>query len=695
MWTTHAHPTITARLKLAWVLFLIGSGSFANASAAEILTKASEVRALSITRAEQGLEARLRGVILFLEPGSIFIQDDTSSTFFQAESFGALGNLRVGDEVEVEGRTRMGLFQPGLGPSRFRVIGHSPLPPGIPVSYDDLLSGRYHYRRVTIEGVLRTVDLQDEAQTRLRVALGPRSVEVRIGTLPDRGRSLVDARVRISGLAAGLINERRQLVQPYLWLADWSDLEIVRAAPVPSEIPLISATELLAFKDNSVSEHRVRVEGTVSAVFPAGVVYLRQDAVAFGVRFRTTPPLQEGDRLTVLGFPEMDRYSATVTDAVILQRESGPPIAPLILEAPDDLSGAHDGNLITVTGTVRAAFKHEGGATLSLKGRTRTIEVHLPEIATELEPLSQVQVTGICVVQSARGGSNLFTSSADTLALRARTSADVQVLNNPPWWTPRRLTVLLTALGALTLLIALWNRALHRQVQRQTHALRRRIESEAALEERQRIAREFHDSLQQDLTGLGLRLDAAATRPLDEKAQRIIEISRSLLSRIQAETRNFVSDLRDATENDGDLTKALETIAGLPYPEGIQVKIEWLAAPPTLSAGTLHHLRMMVRESVSNAVKHAQASTITIKVDSDKSMLAVTIIDNGCGFDPVAKTQGTSGHFGCVGIRERAHKIGAEVNWESMPQKGTSVEIKVPRVSSSPRIESELSLSRP
>jgi signal transduction histidine kinase len=229
------------------------------------------------------------------------------------------------------------------------------------------------------------------------------------------------------------------------------------------------------------------------------------------------------------------------------------------------------------------------------------------------------------------------------------------------------------------LLAGLWIAVLRRQVRRQTAALRRRIESEAALEERHRIAREFHDSLEQDLTGLALRLDAVATRTFDEKGRQIIDVSRGLLSRIQAETRNFVSDLRDAAENDGDLASALEAAATrLDSADGVEVRVEFAGPPPPLPVATVHQLRMIARESVTNALKHARAGRVTIDVAVVGATLRLRVTDDGRGFDATLETRGKSGHFGCVGIRERARKVGAQVTWRSGPGQGTTVEVTLP-----------------
>ena len=205
--------------------------------------------------------------------------------------------------------------------------------------------------------------------------------------------------------------------------------------------------------------------------------------------------------------------------------------------------------------------------------------------------------------------------------------------------------------------------------------------------------------MEQELTGLSLRLDAATTRPLEEKARTLLETSRSLVSRIQSEARNLVSDLRE-TGHATTLTEALELLATR-APEGIAITLDLHPIGPIPSHVT-HHLRMIAQEAITNALKHAHPTQIqlhlsespslhlsssprlpvsksqSLQVSPSPSLLTLRITDNGQGFDPTAQTHGQPGHFGCIGIRERARKVGAEVKWESEPGRGTTVCVELP-----------------
>jgi signal transduction histidine kinase len=669
---------------------LLASGSTVAAQE-RVITTALEVRSLSPAEAESGIPVRLRGVVVFVEGVSaIFVQDETSTTFFRLPSPPL---PRVGDEIELTSKTRMGLYLPGLGDTTYRVLGHRELPPGIPVHYDDLHFGRYHYRRVTAEGIVRSVLPAEGNRTLVRLAMGSRVIDVRVEAPVPSDHPLVDHRVRITGLAAGQINApRRQLVQPFLRVVGWNDVVVLEPAPPAADVPQVSAEELLAFRVSGLGEQRVRIDGVVSAVFGEEQVFLHQGNMAFVVRFGRRTELAPGDRVTVVGFPSMERFSASVVDADLLARTPGPPPAVVDIDSLDELygkpgdqqPGKHDGRLVRVTVIVRDAFKSEEGTTLLVQGGKRTIQARVPD-GTVVPPAgAQIRLTGICQVETAVSGSG-FQSRPGLVSLRSPSPDDLEVLRTPPWWTSRRLSLMLAGLAGVLLLSGLWIAVLRRQVRRQTAALRHRIEEEAAFEERQRIAREFHDTLEQELAGVTLRLDALATRITDEKGKGLVTASRNLVSRIQIETRDLISDLRDAAETAGDLVAALAAVAARHSSDGdVQVRVEARNAIPPLPAATVHDLRMMARESVNNARKHGRATHVNIEAEALADRLVLRIIDNGCGFDPGAQLEGKRGHFGCAGIRERGRKIGAEVTWQSSLQRGTTVEVTLPLPSTAP-----------
>ncbi len=334
------------------------------------LTTALELRSLSPEVAESGVAVDLRGVVIFAEArGTVFFQDATAGTFFQLKGLTAPA---PGDEIRVRGISYPGLYLPGIQEATLEVLGHPGLPEAVAVSFDDLSSGRYHYQRVSVEGIVRTVEAVDavapdkEGVSLVRVALGSRVVEVRMEAPLQAGDSLIDSRVRITGLAAGELNPRRQLVEPYLRCRDWSDLQILDVGRTGQAIPEVSPEQLLNFAVGGQERRRVRVGGIVLAVFPDGEVYLRNGEAGIGVR-RTgaDPRLENGDRVEMAGFPEMDRFSARIVDAVVVDHfpgEGSPP--PVAATMPDLLSGLHESDLILLEAEISEQYRNERGVFL-------------------------------------------------------------------------------------------------------------------------------------------------------------------------------------------------------------------------------------------------------------------------------------------------------------------------------------------
>ncbi len=644
-----------------------------------VLTKARAVRALSPAQAEEGRRIALRGTVIFVEgPTAVFMQDETSGAFFRCHQ---LGLLRAGDLIEIQAQSRMGLYLPGLDYADFKIVGSGPLPPGISASYEDLLAGRFHYQRVSVEGVVHSVSQIDEGRSLLRVAMGSRVLDVRVERPPDLTRALVDGRVRVTGLASGFVNERRQLVQPYLRVIDWPEVTVLAPAVARAAVPLISAEALLAFQVAGRDEHRVRLKGVVTSFFSQGPVYLRGEnrEHAFTATFSGPVAVVEGDRVELVGFPAMEHFSGSVIDAELIQREPGAAPAPLVLTSPDLITGRHDANLLTVTATVADAYRKDHGVVLVLEGSKRNVQAQVPEGGAEIVAGSQVTVTGICRVESIQNSSAGFTTSAAVISLRARSAQDVRVQQAPSWWTTRHLLVVLGLLLGLMTIAGLWITALRIQVTRQTAMLRRKIATEAALEERQRLAREFHDTLEQELAGVSLRLNALATRVNDEKGRDLVATSCHLVNRIQVETRDLITDLRDPAETAGDLLTALATVATRYEAEGsVRVRVAAHRPIPALPAAIVHDLRMIARESINNALKHGRATQVVLEIEATMNELKMRVKDDGEGFDAATVLAVPRNRFGCAGMRERCRKMKAAITWQKTLPRGTTVEVTVP-----------------
>jgi len=637
--------------------------------------RVSEISTMSSEQAATGERFTVRGTVSFVEPGLVFFQDETAGTYFRPRDS---GRIKPGTVIEATGRTEAGIYLPGLDSVTLTVLGQGPLPVAVEASYEDLMSGRFHYQRVALEGIVRSLTALSETRSLLRLALGSRVMDVWVEAGLAKERLLVDSLVRVEGLAVGTINSRRQLVQPYVRASGWTDIEVMRSALPDESLPRISAVELLTYGVARQGGGRVRVEGSVMAVFARGMLYVRSDKAAVSVRLATPAPLQIGDTVEVVGFPEMGRFTASMVDAQLISRKAGPPPQPIRLHLEDMFRGSYDNDLVEVTARVTDSFRAERERTLVLQEDERRVRVSMLDPSVEVPVGSRVRVTGISRVNLTEGVG--YSSQPEAINLYLRSADDLVIVQRPSWWTVKRLGLISAGLAGIMMLAGLWIALLRRQVRRQAAASLGRIETEVALEERNRLARDFHDTLEQELVGLGLRLDAISTKDLDDKRRLLIEASRSLVSRIQSETRNLVGDLRSPNGSLGDLRAALDDLLELNATEGsAAVRIKAPEHFPLLPVAVVHNLRMIARESVTNALKHAAATHIEVQVTlTDLRALVLTITDNGRGFDVARDTRGKTGHYGCVGIRERSAKLGARIVWHSAPGAGTRVEVTMP-----------------
>jgi signal transduction histidine kinase len=195
------------------------------------------------------------------------------------------------------------------------------------------------------------------------------------------------------------------------------------------------------------------------------------------------------------------------------------------------------------------------------------------------------------------------------------------------------------------------------------------IARKAISEERSRIARELHDELGPSLASLGLGIDLAMVQnPPDQPlADQLTHLRRSV-SFLVDDIRKTVADLR--AEPEPSLSTALTEQVGkiAPQPD-VAVDVEERRPPrPSIA----QELTAIVTEAIRNAAKHANAGAITVRgvVDFDRGW--ITISDDGQGFDP---SKQPDGHYGLVGMKERAAKIGGTLDVKS-GQAGTTISIE-------------------
>lgn len=197
--------------------------------------------------------------------------------------------------------------------------------------------------------------------------------------------------------------------------------------------------------------------------------------------------------------------------------------------------------------------------------------------------------------------------------------------------------------------------------------------------ERQRMARELHDTLAQGLAGLILQLEAADSHISSDhpqKAQTIIQQAMVRARTTLAEARRAIGDLRD-TQSPTDLAEDIREQADrFSHDTGIPCALD-LCAPEMLSPDVAENALRAVSEGLINIARHADATQAFVNMTCDDHQLEITIRDNGIGFGP-EDCVGRAGHYGLLGMRERARILGGSLEIESGSSQGTTLRLAMP-----------------
>lgn len=203
-----------------------------------------------------------------------------------------------------------------------------------------------------------------------------------------------------------------------------------------------------------------------------------------------------------------------------------------------------------------------------------------------------------------------------------------------------------------------------------------RVQDLTLTTERQRMARELHDTLAQGLVGLTMQLETIDSLLIRQRCEQARTIVQQAMTRSRAtitSARSAITDLRTEIPTTRDILVAIEVEAehftmatGIPCPCSLETKF-----PDEY----YEHLLRMVSEGLTNIARHAQANQAWIRASVENEAITLEIGDNGVGFES-AKI--TTGHYGLLGLRERARLMNGQLLVSSKPDKGTTVRLCLP-----------------
>ena len=664
-----------------------------------LLTSVGQVLALSPAEAARKYPVHLRGVLTFHDWGLNYFWDGTGGIYIR--HFKPDGTedrkLQSGREIEVDGVTILPAFWqhhvaiagPDLGSVSIRNLGPGQWPQTSPLEAVKLEESDCDSQWVAVSGTVKSVVRANDGMM-LNLATAGSGANAAVPrwssdhVLPGYMRGL---RVLVRGVVTrkSMLPESEGSQVPTLLVPAF---ELVEIDPKALETLFDQAAATVEYLDkvSHWERPRLKMSGQVLFIYPGRGFFIRMgDGYNLWVQTVYPGKIKLGDWVDVVGWLDHLDGQVLLTDALF--RAGKPGVLPPFLDRKAGEINTHptafQGKMIALEGDLIEQQAHRGETALLLKERGLFFNVRLfsesNQPLSSYEPGSRLAVKGVCV--SRRMPFNDNPSASFSFQIWLNSPADVTLLQPPGWWTLNRVLGLCGFISLLTLMALVWGLLLRRQVVRQTALIGSQIEREAVAQERTRIARELHDTLGQELIGTGLLLDFVAQRMTKspEEVERALTAAQKMISRSQAETKRSVADLR-AGELEGDLAAAVEErVRPLVEASGtsrFELAVEGL--PRRLPGVMEHHLLRIVQESVANALRHAHAERIVVRISYGPGTVALAIQDNGCGFKVAKDLTVASGHFGLLGLEERVNKLQGHWSLDSEPGKGTRISVTVP-----------------
>jgi signal transduction histidine kinase len=445
--------------------------------------------------------------------------------------------------------------------------------------------------------------------------------------------------------------------------------------------PRKSASALFLFDPQASLFQRVKVSGQIIDVRDPDCFMMDGNS---GVRFnaKNSEPLEAGDLVEVVGFPELSSGSPVLREAVArkIGHAALPAARPL---GPDDFSRTDlDSTRVRIKAVLVEQRRTAAGQALEMRVGLRSFLALLPGGSEEVRAIplgSQLEATGTYVSQG-------INQDAASFGLLLNSPADITVLARPPWWTLEKLLIVFGALLCVLASSVLWITQLRRKVGQRTAELevqirhRQRAEQRHAVEqERARIARDLHDELGSGLTEINM----LGVRALSDFAP--IQAKGSYLEQMSGKARQMVMALDEIVWAMNPTHDSLESMVSYfsLYAERFLglANIAWRLEDAVgtgeyaLDSRHRHELFLAFKEALTNIVRHAKATEVHLNIKVHEAQLRLVIADNGQG---LAAGGQTAEMDGVANMRARLEKLGGRFEVHSKMGEGTVVSFGLP-----------------
>ncbi len=610
---------------------------------------------------------------------SVFLADETGAIYVSDLKD---DKLAPGAALEVEGVTGAGEFAPVVTATRWKSEGAAPLPAARPVMYSDLLNGLEDSQWIEVRGIVRDVAPYSRGRVQADIMMDSHRIRIVSVATAALGSEITDCEVRIFGVCVSrCINH--QWVAPWLLFEGGHDLVIEKPAPLPGEIPIRRIGELQSFDPKRSAKHRVRTAGILVLGIDRARFFLQDKTDALEVRTDRPFDAMPGDLISVSGFSAGGNLHPILEDAELTVIGRSPLPETFSGSVRGLLGGGSNGRRVVIS--AKLVDEMDAGAEMVLLMQSEGVlfQAHLPRenqaALAKYEFESKLELTGVCVAPLSPSAEPSRPYLAATLDFYISPDG-VKLLQSPPWWSGARGRRIGIVLLSIIIASLAWMASLHWKIRRQTAHIQERAERQAVAEERNRIARDLHDTLTQNLAGVAFRLEAvrgqmsgAAVGAQEHLLQALKVVRHSL-----AEARRSVMNLRALALGQNDLLAAIEEtvrpLISLPAPA---VSFATHGRPTALPSLAENHLLRIAQEAITNALRHADATTVSVSLAFETHEVVLSVVDDGRGFDRKEVENGEAGHFGLRGIQERAAKLGAQLEIRRCAEKGTVVRVSL------------------
>jgi diguanylate cyclase (GGDEF)-like protein/PAS domain S-box-containing protein len=453
-----------------------------------VLRTVQEIVSMKNAEAGKAYPVEILGVVTYSDPewGLLFVKDATGATYINVH--GTSLRYSLGTRVRVNGTTASGDVAPVVAHAKILVLGSGPAPIPDPKPLTELNLGNADSRWVITEGVLRPCH-ESWARVCFRIFDGKAVGWVIVPEADSTAaQNLVGSVVHVKGVCGIHLDKTNKPVGAQLFVNSLSD--IVPGNPVLSD-PFSSSSVPIGSVTGGYLSQRfmlpVHLRGTVTWASPRGV-FVQDNTGAVYAETEKPVAVATGSSIDLIGFPNRSEFGLTVSDPVVrlvAGAISGVKIAPLNLPAAEIIKRSLNGRQVHLTGRLISQSANETGVVYQLEDGDQRFTATLLQNdaarqAVSLTRDSILEITGVAVVRKASS------EWPDSLLVMITSPADIVVLGERSWLTPRRGLFILGMILVLVATPLLWVRMLRRTVRKQTGIIRARLENELQLETKHR-----------------------------------------------------------------------------------------------------------------------------------------------------------------------------------------------------------------